>query len=282
MDTLLEPFRYAFFDHALIVATLAGALCGLIGVYVVLRGMSYIGHGLSHAIFGGVAVGLALDIGLFVGAGVAGLVSSALILLIARRRSIGADAAIGVITSSAFAIGVIVIWLAPSGLNPDALLFGNVLGVDLSEVFVVAGVAVLAGATVFWLYRKLLFSTFDPEVADVSGVSTIRMDMVLAVLLTAVIAVCMNVLGVTLIAAMLVIPPVIGRLLTDSFHRMMWISMLTGAASGLVGVYLSFYLDWPSGPAVVLTAAGVFTVAYVVSAVRKRALPEVALDAHVG
>ena len=282
MDTLLEPFRYAFFDHALIVATLAGALCGLIGVYVVLRGMSYIGHGLSHAIFGGVAVGLALDIGLFVGAGVAGLVSSALILLIARRRSIGADAAIGVITSSAFAIGVIVIWLAPSGLNPDALLFGNVLGVDLSEVFVVAGVAVLAGATVFWLYRKLLFSTFDPEVADVSGVSTIRMDMILAVLLTAVIAVCMNVLGVTLIAAMLVIPPVIGRLLTDSFHRMMWISMLTGAASGLVGVYLSFYLDWPSGPAVVLTAAAVFAVAYVVSAVRKRALPEAALDAHVG
>jgi len=282
MDTLLEPFRYAFFDHALIVATLAGALCGLIGVYVVLRGMSYIGHGLSHAIFGGVAVGLALDIGLFVGAAVAGLVSSALILLIARRRSIGADAAIGVITSSAFAIGVIVIWLAPSGLNPDALLFGNVLGVDLSEVFVVAGVAVLAGATVFWLYRKLLFSTFDPEVADVSGVSTIRMDMILAVLLTAVIAVCMNVLGVTLIAAMLVIPPVIGRLLTDSFHRMMWISMLTGAASGLVGVYLSFYLDWPSGPAVVLTAAAVFAVAYVVSAVRKRALPEAALDAHVG
>jgi len=135
---------------------------------------------------------------------------------------------------------------------------------------------------VFWLYRKLLFSTFDPEVADVSGVSTIRMDMILAVLLTAVIAVCMNVLGVTLIAAMLVIPPVIGRLLTDSFHRMMWISMLTGAASGLVGVYLSFYLDWPSGPAVVLTAAAVFAVAYVVSAVRKRALPEAALDAHVG
>ena len=282
MDTLLEPFRYDFFNHALIVATLAGALCGLIGVYVVLRGMSYIGHGLSHAIFGGVAVGLALDVGLLIGAGVAGFVSAALILLIARRRSIGADAAIGVITSSAFAIGVIVIWLAPSGLNVDALLFGNVLGVELSEVFVVAAVAIVAAAIVFALYRKLLFSTFDPEVADVSGVSTIRMDMVLAVLLTAVIAVCMNVLGVTLIAAMLVIPPVIGRLLTDSFHRMMWISVLTGAACGLVGVYLSFYLDWPSGPAVVLTAAAVFAVAYVMSALRKRALPEAALDAHVG
>ena len=282
MDTLLEPFRYDFFNHALIVASLAGALCGLIGVYVVLRGMSYIGHGLSHAIFGGVAVGLALDVGLFIGAGVAGFVSATLILLIARRRSIGADAAIGVITSSAFAIGVIVIWLAPSGLNVDALLFGNVLGVDLSEVLIVAAVAVLAGVTVFWLYRKLLFSTFDPEVADVSGVSTMRMDMILAVLLTAVIAVCMNVLGVTLIAAMLVIPPVIGRLLTDSFHRMMWISVFAGAACGLVGVYLSFYLDWPSGPAVVLTASAVFAVAYGVSALRKRALPEAALDVHVG
>jgi ABC-type Mn2+/Zn2+ transport system permease subunit len=135
---------------------------------------------------------------------------------------------------------------------------------------------------VFGLYRRLLFSTFDPEVADVSGVSTVRMDMVLALLLTAVIAVCMNVLGVTLIAAMLVIPPVIGRLLTDSFHRMMWISVGTGAACGLVGVYLSFYLDWPSGPSVVLTAAAVFAIAYVVSALRKRAIPEVALDAHVG
>jgi manganese/iron transport system permease protein/iron/zinc/copper transport system permease protein len=282
MDTLLDPFRYDFFNHALIVATLAGALCGLVGVYVVLRGMSYIGHGLSHAMFGGVAAAIAINISFLFGGIVTGLVSAWLILGIARRRSIGADAAIGVITSSAFALGIVVLVAHPSGQNIDALLFGNVLGVELSEVVVVAGVAVVAAAVVFGLYRRLLFSTFDPEVADVSGVSTVRMDMVLALLLTAVIAVCMNVLGVTLIAAMLVIPPVIGRLLTDSFHRMMWISVGTGAACGLVGVYLSFYLDWPSGPAVVLTAAAVFAVAYVVSALRKRAIPVVALDAHVG
>jgi ABC-type Mn2+/Zn2+ transport system permease subunit len=154
--------------------------------------------------------------------------------------------------------------------------------VSLADVFVVAGVAVVAAATVFSMYRRLLFSTFDPEVADVSGVSTIRMDMVLAVLLTAVIAVCMNVLGVTLIAAVLVIPPVIGRLLTDSFHRMMWISVGVGAGCGLVGVYLSFYLNWPSGPAVVLSAAVVFVAAYIASALRKRVIPEAALEAHVG
>jgi ABC-type Mn2+/Zn2+ transport system permease subunit len=100
-------------------------------------------------------------------------------------------------------------------------------------------------------------------------------------MLTALITVCMNVLGVTMIAAMLVIPPVIGRLLTDSFHKMLWISVITGTVCGFVGVYLSYYLDWPSGPAVVLTAAFLFAVAYGVSSVKRRMLPEAALDAHV-
>jgi manganese/iron transport system permease protein/iron/zinc/copper transport system permease protein len=135
---------------------------------------------------------------------------------------------------------------------------------------------------VFLRYRQLLFSTFDPEVAEVSGVSTVRMDLLLAVVLTALITVCMNVLGVTLIAAMLVIPPVVARLLTDSFHRMLWISVASGTFCGFVGVYLSYYLDWASGPAVVLTASTLFVAAFVVSSLRRRRVPEAALDTHVG
>ena len=281
MDTLLEPFDYAFFRNGIAVATLAGGLCGLVGVYVVLRGMSYIGHGLSHAIFGGAAFSLAFALSFYF-AGLWGLASAVLILLIARRRSIGADAAIGVITSAGFAIGIVIIKVAGSTRNIDALLFGNVLGVGTDNVAVIAGVTVLAAAAIFLRYRQLLFATFDPEVAEVSGVSTLRMDLLLALLLSAVITVCMTVLGVTLIAAMLVIPPVIGRLLTDSFHRMLWISVAVGTFCGFVGVYLSYYLDWPSGPAVVLTAAVLFVVAYGVSSVRRRRLPEAALDAHVG
>lgn len=283
MDTLLEPFRYEFFRNAMAVATLAGALCGLVGVYVVLRGMSYIGHGLSHAIFGSAVAFYAIGLSFFLGGAAGGLVSALLILMIARRRSIGADAAIGVITSAAFAVGIVIISVNGTFTrNLEAALFGNVLGVSTGDVLVVAAVAVAAGATVFLLYRPLLFTTFDPEVADVSGVSTARMDMVLALLLTALITVCMNVLGVTLIAAMLVIPPVIGRLLTDSFHKMLWISIGVGTACGFVGVYLSYYLNWASGPAVVLTAAVLFAIAYGVSSVRRRSLPEAALDAHVG
>ena len=283
MDTLLEPFRYEFFRNAIAVATLAGALCGLVGVYVVLRGMSYIGHGLSHAIFGSAVAFYAIGASFYLGGAIGGLVSAVLILMIARRRSIGADAAIGVITSAAFAVGIVIISVIGTFTrNLEAALFGNVLGVSTADVLVVAAVAVAAGATVFLRYRPLLFSTFDPEVADVSGVSTARMDLILALLLTALITVCMNVLGVTLIAAMLVIPPVIGRLLTDSFHKMLWISVGVGTVCGFVGVYLSYYLNWASGPAVVLAASVLFAIAYVVSSVRRRALPEAALDAHVG
>jgi ABC-type Mn2+/Zn2+ transport system permease subunit len=282
MDTLLEPFRYDFFVNGIAVATLAGALCGLVGVYVVLRGMSYIGHGLSHAIFGGAVASYALEINFYLGAGVWGFVSAVLIMLIARRRSIGADAAIGVITNASFAVGIVIISVIGSFTrNFEAVLFGNVLGVSSTDVAIVAAVALSAGTAVFLRYRQLLFTTFDPEVADVSGVSTARMDVLLAVLLTALITVCMSVLGVTLIAAMLVIPPVIGRLLTDSFHRMLWISVATGTFCGFAGVYLSYYLDWASGPAVVLTASVIFVAAYVVSTIRHRRLPEAALDAHV-
>jgi ABC-type Mn2+/Zn2+ transport system permease subunit len=283
MDTLLEPFRYDFFVNGIVVATLAGALCGLVGVYVVLRGMSYIGHGLSHAIFGGAVASYALEINFYVGAGAWGLVSAVLILLIARRRSIGADAAIGVITNASFAVGIVIISVIGSFTrNFEATLFGNVLGVATRDVLIVAAVTAFTAAAVFLRYRQLLFTSFDPEVADVSGVSTARMDLLLAVILTALITVCMTVLGVLLIAAMLVIPAVIARLLTDSFHRMLWLSIAVGTFCGFAGVYLSYYLDWASGPAVVLTASTLFVAAFVVSSLRRRRLPEAALDAHVG
>lgn len=280
---MLEPFQYAFFRNGISVATLAGALCGLIGVYVVLRGMSYIGHGLSHAIFGGAVASYALNLNFYLGAGLWGLFAALMIGRVSRRRTIGSDAAIGVVTSSSFAVGAVIISVIGSFTrNFEAALFGNVLGVTFGDVTIVAGVTVFAAAVVFLRYRQLLFSTFDPEVAEVSGVNTARTDALLFVTLTALITVCMNVLGVTLIAAMLVIPPVIARLLTDSFARMLFISVTVGMLCGFVGVYLSYYLDWASGPAVVLTASTLFVLAYGYSWIARRRIPAAAMDAHVG
>ncbi len=281
MSTLLEPFGYEFFVRALIVATVTGALCGLIGVYVVLRGMSYIGHGLSHAIFGWAVASYIVGVNVLLGAGAGGLVAALFINRVARRRSIGADAAIGVITSASFAIGIILISVQGTFVDFEALLWGDVLGVAPADVLVVLVVGVAAAASVFFGYRSLLFSTFDPEVAEVSGVRTGRVDLMLAVMLTATIAATMNVIGVTMIAAMLVIPPVIGRLLTDSFGRMLWISVAVGTLCGFAGVYGSYYLDWSSGGTVVLAAAAVFVIAFIWSSARGGGLPAgVTLDAH--
>jgi ABC-type Mn2+/Zn2+ transport system permease subunit len=281
MSTLLEPFGYGFFQRALIVATISGALCGLIGVYVVLRGMSYIGHGLSHAIFGGAVASYLLGVNVFVGAALWGLVAALFINRVARRRSIGADAAIGAITSASFAIGIILISVQRTFVvNFEALLWGNVLGVAAADVWVVVGVAVATSAFVFLRYRQLLFATFDPEVAEVSGVRTARVDVMLAIALTATIAATMNVIGVTMIAAMLVIPPVIGRLLTDSFSRMLWISVGVGTVCGFAGVYGSYYLNWSSGGTVVLAAGLLFVAAFAVSGWRRRTGASLGVDAH--
>lgn len=261
MSSLLEPFQFGFFRHGLIVATLAGALCGLVGVYVTLRGMSYIGHGLSHAIFGGAAASALISFNFYVGAGLWGMASALLIGRITRRRVIGADAAIGVVTTASFALGLALVnRFGEAEKSIDAALFGSILGVSVTDVWVVVGVTVLAAAVVFLGYRSLLFTTFDPEVAEVSGVRTARVDALLMAVLAVSILATMKVMGVVLIAATLVIPAVVARMLTNSFARMLWLSVVIGAACGFVGMVASYHLDVSSGAAIVLVGALVFSV----------------------
>jgi ABC-type Mn2+/Zn2+ transport system permease subunit len=277
MDTLLEPFEFEFFRNGMAVATLAGALCGLVGVYVVLRGMSYIGHGLSHAIFGGAVASYITSINFFLGAGGWGVVSALLVTRVARRRTIGADAAIGVVTTASFALGLALI-SATSGFtrNFEAALFGNVLGVTGRDFLAVAAVALIAAGFVFFLYRPLLFTTFDIEVAEASGVRTWWIDVGFAVILAATIVATMQILGVTLVAAALVIPAVVARMLTDSFARMLVLSVVIGALSGFVGMYLSWYLNISSGASIVLASSALFVVVYAISGARaRRRLPSV-------
>jgi len=267
---LLEPFHYEFFTRGLLSALLAGALCGLVGVYVVLRRMSYIGHGLSHAIFGGAVVGYALQLNFYVAAGVWGFLAAVLINTTARRRRIGADAAIGIITTASFALGVAIISRARQFTkNFEAALFGNVLGVSWQDFYVIAVAAALCVVVIFFAYKRLMFATFDPEVAPVYGVSTAWTDTLLALVLATTIVVSMQVMGVTLIAAAVVIPAVVARQLTDSFGRMMLLSTLLGAFCGTVGMYLSYYVDVASGASIVLVAAGLFVLSWLYADLRQ-------------
>ncbi len=265
IDELLRPFAFEFFRNGLAVATLAGGLCGLVGVYIVVRGMSYLAHGLSHAIFGGFAFSSLLGANFLLGAGVWGVASALAINSVTRRRPIGADAAIGVITTASFALGLVLFaLLGHSGGSFDAALFGSILGVSFSSVVAIACVTLVVVGIVVFGYRPLLFTTFDAEVAAASGLPTARIEALLMVVFAVSILVSMQVLGVMLIAAALVIPPTIARMLTHSFPKMLVYSTAIGAACGVVGMNVSYQLDIQSGPAVVIVAALAFLVVYVI------------------
>ncbi len=268
---LLAPYHYEFFRNAVAVAVLAGAVCGLIGVYVVLRGMSYIGHGLSHAVFGGAAAAAVMGVNYFLGAGLWGIASGLLIGRVARRRIIGADAAIGVVTTASFAIGLVLFALfGQAHKSLEASLFGSVLGVVKGDIVAVGIVGLLTLAAVVLRYRPLLFATFDPDVAQVSGVNVARMEALLMTLLSLTILVTMRVIGVLLISALLVTPAITARMMTNSFSRMLWLSPLIGAVTAFIGTNISFHTDWPPGATVILVEAVLFTVVFAATGVQGR------------
>jgi len=270
---LLDPFRYEFFVRGLVAATVVGGLCGMVGTFVVLRRMSYIGHGLSHGVFGGAVVSYVMSWNFYLGAGLWGFISAVLINWTARRRQIGGDAAIGIVTTASFAIGVAIISKARRFTkNFDAALFGNVLGVTPEDVYVVVGVTLLVAVLVFFAYKQLLFMTFDREVAPLYGVPDRWMDTLLSLILASTVIASMQILGVTMIAAIIVVPAVTARLLTDSFAYMVLLATAIGTLCGLVGMLLSYYLDVASGATVVLTAAAVFLIVLGGTSARRRLL----------
>jgi ABC-type Mn2+/Zn2+ transport system permease subunit len=279
-ETLVDPFSYQFFIKGFLAASLAGALCGLLGVFITLKGMSYIGHGLSHAIFGGYAAAPLLGVPILLGAGLWGLASALAINAVARTRRIGADAAIGVVTTASFALGVALLTrFGNKGPAFDSLLFGSINGVAWVDLWLLVAVLVGAVAVFTVLYRQLLFTTFDPDVAAVSGVNVARMDTILMIVLSMSILATLSIIGVTLVAATLVIPAVVARMLTDSFGRMLWLSTVIGTVCGAMGMYLSYHLEIPSGTTIVLVNALVFLVVLLVT--RGRALSRTAgMDDH--
>lgn len=256
---IFEPYRYEFFTNGIVVATVAGALCGLLGVFVVLRGLSYIGHGLSHAVFGGAAASAVMGVNYFVGAGLWGVLSGILIARISRRRLIGADAAIGVVTTASFALGLALLnRYGQAQRSIEAVLFGSVLGVRVTDIVAVGVVSALAVVVVVVAYRRLLFATFDPDVARVSGVKVASMEALLMIMLSATILVTMRVIGTLLISALLVIPASTARMLTNSFARMLWIAPVIGAGSAFVGMNLSYHLDTSASATIILVGTLLF------------------------
>jgi len=269
-DVLIQPFHYEFFTRAIIVSILIGATCGLLGVYIVLRGMSYIGHGMSHAVFGGAIISNIMGIYFYIGAAIWGILSGVLITEINKRYKIKADAAIGVVTTAGFAIGVFLMNTSQTPLrNIESLLFGNILAVtDLDFIFILI-VFIITITYIFFFQKRLLFTIFDSETAKVYGVKTDRVETLFSIVLAIVVISAMNSIGVTLLAAAIIAPAISARLITNNFSKILILSTIIGIINAFLGMYSSFYIDSPSGATIVLFGTTSFIITIIYSQLKK-------------
>lgn len=259
MDFLLQPFEYEFFTRGIIVSILLGSICGLLGVYVVLRGMSYIGHGLSHAVFGGAVSSYLVGLNFYIGASIWGFLSAIAITEINKRYKIKADAVIGIVTTAGFATGVMLINTGHSPIkNFEAMLFGNILAVTDFDFMVISIVTIITILFIFFFQKRLLFTIFDRETAKVYGINTDRVDILFSLVLASVVISAMNSIGVTLLAVAIIAPAASARLLTNNFFKMLLLSSIIGISTAFLGMYTSFYIDSPSGATIVLFGASGF------------------------
>jgi manganese/iron transport system permease protein len=266
LEWLAYPFTYQFMQRALVAGILVGVLCSVIGCYVVLRSMAFLGDALAHAILPGVAIAYLLGGNLMLGALVAAVVVALGIGQISRKGTIREDSAIGILFTAALALGVALIsTIRTYAVDLSHILFGDILGISSSDLLLTAGTALAVLAAVAVLYKPFLVISFDPVLAATLRwpAELIRNALLLLLALTVVIS--MQTVGVGLVAAMLVTPPATAYLLTKRLPAMMGLSALFGALSAILGLYISFYVNIVSGPAIVLTATGFFLIAYLFS-----------------
>jgi manganese/iron transport system permease protein len=274
-NLILEPLSYAFMQRGLIAAVLVGIVCALVGTYIVLRGMTFFGDALAHAILPGVAVGYVVGSGAqgpaFWGALVTAILASLGIGAISRNTRLGEDTAIGIIFAGMFALGIAMISSMGSyAVDLAHFLFGNVLGVSSSDLWLTAGLGGLVVAVVLAFYKEFLVLSFDPILAITLRLPSRTLEYLLLVLIAMTIVVSLQTVGIALMVAMLVTPAATALLLTRRVHLMMVLAAFIAAASGVVGLYFSYYIGIASGAAIVLVCTAVFLLVWGIQAVRKR------------
>jgi ABC-type Mn2+/Zn2+ transport system permease subunit len=261
---LTEPFVLTFMQRALVASLIVGVLCSVLGCYVVLRSMAFLGDALAHAILPGVAIAYLLGGNLLVGALVAAVAVALGIGLFSRQGAIKEDTAIGILFSAALALGIVLIsTIQTYATDLTHIMFGNVLGVSRGDLWLTVALAVVVLVTILIFYRRFLIVSFDVTLAHTLGARPETTRVVLLVLLALTIVVSLQTVGVGLVAAMLVTPGATAYLLARRLPVMMAVAALVGAVSSIAGLYLSYYLNVASGAAVVLTATTLFVLAFV-------------------
>jgi len=263
LSELFTPLTYAFIQRGLLAALMVGVLCSVIGCYIVLRSMAFLGDAMAHAVLPGVAVAYLLGRNLTLGALAAALVVALGVGLFSRRGAIKEDTAIGVLFAAALSLGVAMISsIRTYAVDLSHILFGNVLGVSSSDLWLTAVMGALVLIAILVFYRQFLVISFDPVLAATLRIKVGFFNNLLLILLALTIVISMQTVGVGLVAAMLVTPAATAYLLVRRLPSMMVLSGLIGGVSSLVGLFASYHLNVASGAAIVLTATGFFLLAF--------------------
>jgi ABC-type Mn2+/Zn2+ transport system permease subunit len=282
LDFLIEPLKYAFMLRALVGAIMVGVVCAVVGTYIVLRGMAFFGDALAHSILPGVAIGYLVGGGarepLFWWALVAAVISSLGIGAISQGTKIRQDTAIGIIFAGMFALGIALISTVRNySVDLSHFLFGNVLSVQIADLWLVGlfGGAILLIVWVF--YKEFLVLSFDPVLATTLRLPSRALDYLLILLIAVAIVVSLQTVGVALMVAMLITPAASAYLLTRRLPVMMGLAAIFAAASGVIGLYMSYYLNIASGAAIVLVATLLFGCTWLQQTLRFRIKPNATL-----
>jgi ABC-type Mn2+/Zn2+ transport system permease subunit len=263
LDFFLSPLQYGFMQRGLLAVVLVGGLCAVVGCFVVLRSMAFLGDAMAHSVLPGVAVAYLVGGNLTLGALTAAVAVALGISFVSRRGTLREDTAIGILFSSALALGIALISTIRSyAVDLSHILFGNVLGVGPSDLYLIGGLGIAVLVILFLAYRPFLVLAFDPILAATLRLPVEGLRALLLIIISVTIVVSLQVVGIALVAAMLVTPAATAYLVTRRLPAMAAVSALLGVLSGVVGLYASYYLNIASGAAVVLSATVFFLLAF--------------------
>lgn len=265
MEFIQDLMAYEFLQRAFVTSIIVGIICGVIGCFIVLRGMALMGDAISHAVLPGVAISYMLGINYFYGAVVSGILTAVGIGVINQNSRVKSDSSIGLVFSAAFALGIILITSAKSATDLTQILFGNVLSVRASDMWLTVAVGGIVLLAVLLFYKELLVSSFDETMAAAYGLKTRLIHYSIMVLLTLVTVASLQTVGVILVVSMLITPASTAYLLTNRLSTMIGLAMFFGALSSMIGLYVSFLYNLPSGPVIALATTSIFLLAFLFS-----------------
>ena len=270
IELILDPLKYDFMIRSLITAFSSGAMLSILGPFAINRNMGFMADAIAHATLPIIAVGVFLGFSISELGVPAAILIAIFLGLIIKNTNIGEDTAIGIIFSSFFALGFVLISLLNVTINLEDLLFGQILAVSTSDVYIVISLLLIVLVVVIVYFKQLLFYSFDPIGAEVKGLNTTFLNYLFLILLSIAIVGSLQTVGVILVLSMLIIPAAAAKLVTDTFVTSIKVSIFFGVISSITGLYLSYFLNLPSGPSMSLVATGIFVLSFIFNKVSKK------------